>query len=60
MSIIINLFILAYLAVITLVSIISIIWIISLLFKFASVIRRVLTERLHRHSNNWLMRSLNH
>ena len=60
MSIIISLFILAYLAAIVLASILSIVWIISLLFEFVPVMRKVFTERLHRHSSHGLRRSLSH
>ncbi len=48
MSVIINLFILAYLIAIVLVSILSIVWITSLLFEFVLVMRKAFLGRLHR------------
>ena len=53
MSTIIELFILGYLAAIVLVLILSTVWLISLLFDFVPATKKLLSERLHRYSNNW-------
>lgn len=60
MSIIISLFIFAYLTAIVLASILGAVWIISLLFEFVPVMRKVFAERLQRHSNHGLRPSLSH
>ena len=60
MSIIISLFIFAYLTAIVLASFLGAVWIILLLFKFVPVMRKVFAERLHRHSNHGLRPSLSH
>ncbi len=57
MSIIISLFIFAYLTAIVLASILGIIWIVSL---FASVMRKVHTGRLHMPQALGWTRSLSH
>jgi len=48
MSVIVSLFILAYLTAIVLASILSIVWITSLLFEFVSVMRKAFLGRSRR------------